>query len=210
MALVRKWTAQDDEQLRSIIATGGLAADAAQASARTVSACHQRMAKLGIKPDKAAFIARRAASLRQPLIKRFFSKVEMHLSGCWHWTGATCRAGYGQLRVDKKPKMATHVALELHGFERVDNAHALHSCDNPKCVNPAHLRWGSHVENLREMVARGRADLSGLELGRGINRAPLKVCKWGHDRTAPGAVTRKFACRECLNLAKREKRKVAA
>lgn len=46
--------------------------------------------------------------------------------------------------------------LELVTGEESDGRFALHSCDNPPCVNPAHLRWGSHADNMTDAADRGR------------------------------------------------------
>ncbi|WP_428985700.1 HNH endonuclease [Sinomonas terricola] len=37
-----------------------------------------------------------------------------------------------------------------------DGAHILHSCDNPPCVNPGHLRPGTRFDNMQDKVLRGR------------------------------------------------------
>lgn len=38
---------------------------------------------------------------------------------------------------------------------------ALHSCDNPPCINPNHIRPGTHSDNMRDMIARNRRNLKG-------------------------------------------------
>lgn len=71
---------------------------------------------------------------------------------CWPWTGKTTR-GYGRWR----GRQATHVALERAGLYAEPGQEALHSCDNPPCVNVRHLRWGSRSQNVQDAEQRGRA-----------------------------------------------------
>jgi hypothetical protein len=84
-------------------------------------------------------------------------------SGCWIWIGALDGHGYGQLRIAGKNVLATHVALKLAERPRpFPAAVARHKCDNPSCVNSAHLEWGTQQDNMRDAAQRGRANLSGL------------------------------------------------
>lgn len=108
-----------------------------------------------------------------PLRERFlhYSSPEPN-SGCWLWTGTIIEKGYGRLCVNGKTVLATHVSLELDGRPRPGAQFcALHTCDNPSCVNPEHLYWGTIQDNSNDMVARGRS--------RG--KVYIDFCSRGHD-----------------------------
>lgn len=92
------------------------------------------------------------------LRERFESKVEKSsLFGCWLWTGTRTRTGYGQVwRVGLKRESAHRVAFELFVRPLEPGEWVLHDCDNPSCVNPAHLHVGDQRMNQREAVARRR------------------------------------------------------
>ena len=76
---------------------------------------------------------------------------------CIEWPYAHDPRGYGCVWIDGKLHRATHVAMNEAGIFPVGKQLcALHSCDNPPCVNPNHLTWGTKGENSRQMVERKR------------------------------------------------------
>lgn len=88
-------------------------------------------------------------------VARFWGYVRKS-PGCWIWTGARVR-GYGQFSVGHGvPKRAHRVAWTLANGPIPDDLHILHSCDVPLCCNPAHMRLGTHQENMRDSVGKGR------------------------------------------------------
>jgi hypothetical protein len=87
-------------------------------------------------------------------------------SACWPWRAAKCHQGYGRVTAFKVPFKPHRLALLYAGVDLSTEMLALHSCDNPSCCNPAHLRPGTQSENVRDMVNRKRRNLSGVNNGR--------------------------------------------
>ena len=76
---------------------------------------------------------------------------------CWVWIGAIDRGGYGKLHFAGKLKKAHRLAYELSTGEIAAGLLVLHRCDVRRCCNPAHLFLGTNVENIEDMIAKGRA-----------------------------------------------------
>lgn len=84
-------------------------------------------------------------------------------SGCWEWTRARSRKGYGVWRINRKWYKVHRLSAWLWlGFDIHSEGLVLHRCDNPPCFNPKHLYIGNEVDNYRDSVERGgrRVELS--------------------------------------------------
>ena len=85
---------------------------------------------------------------------------------CWPWNGRKDSSGYGVLYICgpewgnmRAPVLAlefAHGAMLLPFLFRPGRLLATHRCDNPPCCNPAHLRWGTHGDNIRDAIRKGR------------------------------------------------------
>jgi hypothetical protein len=89
---------------------------------------------------------------------RFWSKVGRNAdSECWPWLAHRVTGGYGQFKINGRKRQASHVAWELaHGRKMATGRLIRHTCDNPQCVNPAHLRASTQKHNVHDAIRKGR------------------------------------------------------
>lgn len=99
--------------------------------------------------------------LRATLLNR--ARLTDH--GCWEWQASKDGAGYGQISVRNRTRRAHRVAFEAFKHEIPQGAVLCHSCDNPSCINPEHLRVGTQKDNARDREMRGRRDVKGEQIG---------------------------------------------
>lgn len=79
-------------------------------------------------------------------------------AGCWVWTGYSNsrRGGYGLISIKGRRYYSHRVSYFYFNQKDPGQSLVCHTCDNPKCVNPSHLFLGSHKENMRDMIQKGR------------------------------------------------------
>ena len=107
---------------------------------------------------------------------------------CWEWQGAKL-AGYGLIGFDKKVLRANRVAYYFTHGDIPEGLFICHSCDNPSCCNPAHLRADTPKSNTEEMCAKNRR----------VSANALKtICKRGHGFTAENTRINSLGRRICI------------
>lgn len=129
---------------------------------------------------------------------RFWAKVDKS-GDCWLWKASLKPSGYGHFNVAGKSVRAHRLAYQLSIGPIPDGKMLCHSCDNPQCVNPAHLTPGTNSENQQDSLAKGR------------NAQKRKThCLNGHaftpENTLPASKPGGRACRACHNARTRQAR----
>lgn len=97
--------------------------------------------------------------------------------GCHIWNGSYRSDGYTQLTFRSKNYKAYRLSCEMaHGPAPTPlENNVLHACDNPSCVNPDHLRWGTHQENMDDRKKRNRENRQTKLKGTQIPSSKLDI-----------------------------------
>ena len=116
----------------------------------------------------------------------FWDKVDKSDNGCWLWIAAKNEHGYGCFRYRNVLYKAHRVAWEQVNGTIQNDKFVLHRCDNPSCVNPLHLFLGTQLDNMRDMLNKGR------------NPRSIKThCKRGHPYDGENLIRRYDGGRDC-------------
>lgn len=90
-----------------------------------------------------------------PAVDRFWYHVIKRESGCWLFRNNA--ADYGSMRDDNGKNVTAHrFSYQLHKGEIPRGMYVCHKCDVRGCVNPDHLYAGTHEDNVKDIIDRGR------------------------------------------------------
>jgi Pectobacterium phage endonuclease len=100
------------------------------------------------------------------LTERFWRNVDKRDDAeCWEWKlSSKSSFGYGSIwdNSQKKSRLVHRVSYEIAYGEIPNDKIVMHSCDNPKCVNPKHLNLGTHKLNGEDKAKKGRSVVNKL------------------------------------------------
>lgn len=120
----------------------------------------------------------------ETFLLRFWARVDRKgPDECWPWTGSNNGAeGRGKVHMGYKGDYKLKKRIQAYAYVvswQIANGAVptemcvCHKCDNPRCVNPAHLFLAKQVDNIQDMMAKGRGDGFGhkKEAQSGLPRA---------------------------------------
>lgn len=97
------------------------------------------------------------ALMRAALAERSEPEVRVESLGpCLIWKGAKFTNGYGKIWHSKSRRLLKAHRVQLVICTSDSTLEACHKCDQPDCVEPSHLFWGTHADNMRDSTVKGR------------------------------------------------------
>ena len=129
------------------------------------------------------------------VLKRISDKTIRNQVGCWHWIGASSQDGYAKIFWNGRMENVTRVLHKVSNGAIPPKMFMLHSCDNPGCVNPSHIRLGTNSENQKDRFRRHREREAA---NRRKESCPMGHKLFGHNIYLTHGETGR-SCRICRN-----------
>lgn len=140
--------------------------------------------------------------MKRTVLERLRAKSESDpATGCRNWTGSCNEDGYGRIMVDGRILKPHRLAYELACGKLPPGVHVCHRCDNPRCINPAHLFRGTAADNMADKKKKGRqargetngqaklneTDVLAIRSENGLSQREL-AAKYGISKTQVGRI----------------------
>jgi hypothetical protein len=103
------------------------------------------------------FVAGHSKKGPRSTVAEIFNRNITKTDGCWLWQGGLSSSGYGVIHIGRVGCFAHRVSWEIANARPIpEGMFVCHSCDTPRCVNPAHLWIGTAGDNNRDAAQKGR------------------------------------------------------
>ena len=90
------------------------------------------------------------------IVETLLSRIKVSADGCFEWQSYRNNKGYGVIRFNGKYRGAHRVSYEAFRKPIQSGLFVCHHCDNPCCINPAHLFLGTRKDNQDDSIKKGR------------------------------------------------------
>jgi hypothetical protein len=118
-----------------------------------------------------------------PPLQLLESRSRKTPSGCVEWIGPKNRDGYGVFNSSVMGRTGAHRASWIIHYGKIpDGKWVLHSCHNPACVNPEHLKLGDHHANMKDRKLNGKYP-SGEDHFSSVIPNDIAIAIWHDKRT---------------------------